>query len=741
MRLADIKFNIAELTSLPNIAEKLDKDTQGELGKQVVDDFNRDRSTRTDWETRHAEAIKVALQVVETKSFPWENCSNIKFPLLTIAVLQFLARISLMTKGQKIASVKVLGADPTGEKALQSERLSDHLSLQLLEEQVNWRDSDEQAKLSACLLGSAFKKTYPDVVKGMNISEHVPSMDLVVDYKCKDIDRAQRITQILSVSQNDIEEGVRRGIYCKLEATALAAISPTAPSESYIMQQAEQEASGVRPSGGDVGGMLELLEQHLWLDLDGDGYKEPYIATVRHDTGTLLRLVARFTDHGQIHRLNDARVLKLDQEALKTEDPEARSQVEQEAHRLQTERGNHIVRIDPMLYFTRFLFIPSPDGGIYGLGLGSLLGPMNDSVDTLTNQLIDSGTMSNTAGGFLGRGVKMKGGSNEFNPFEWKPVETTGTDLRNNIFPLPVRDPSPVLFQLLGMLVTYAEKISGATDIMTGVSPGQNTPAETSRNTIEQGMMLFSGIYARMYRGFSEELRKIVALNKLFLPLYPQWYKLTQGREATLLEDDYTRAGLRVIPTASAEAVSNSQRREKAGVVLQLAGSQPGFNKYLVVKRFLEAYDVDDIDSLYPDPAGPRAIAPPPNIELEQLKLIQQAHVDEMQIAAIELQQSMKLNDAKVIELQAKATKEFAEAGGVDSGHQIALLNAQIAAEKVHKEALLKAYNLLHRGSENAAKLNLQVHTQTRGSGRGPAGADGSSELGGVSRGGSGLGM
>src|SRR5258706_9432508 len=151
--------------------------------------------------------------------------------------------------------------------------------------------------------------------------------------------------------------------------------------------------------------------------------------------------------------------------------------------RLAAAPNNHIIRIDPVHYFTKYTFIPSPDGGFYGLGFGALLGPLNQSVDTLVNQLVDAGTMSNSGGGFLARGVKIKGGKSSFDPFEWKPVDSTGDDLRKNIFPLPIREPSNVLFQLLGMLVGYAEKISGATDIMTGVSPGQNTPAETSRNT------------------------------------------------------------------------------------------------------------------------------------------------------------------------------------------------------------------------------------------------------------------
>lgn len=711
------KLKLDELINSPNIAGKLPKQYVEDLGRQVVLDTARDKASRVDWEQRHADAIKLALQTKEVKSFPWTNCSNIKFPLLTIAVLQFLARISIMTKGANIAKVQVLGSDPTSEKYYQGKRISKHVSQQLIGEDTNWRDSDEQAKFSACLVGSAFKKTYPDLVQGKNISEHVPAMDLILDYTCKDIDKAQRITHVLQMTGNDLQENARRGLFLEMAND----VGPVLLSETDIMHQAAQETSGIRPSGNDTNDTYEILEQYLWLDLDGDGYREPYIASVRHDTNQLLRLVARFADHGQVHRVNDQLVKKLERQALKATDAKEQSKLERAAEALRTEGGNHIVRITPMLYFTRLLFIPSPDGGVYGIGLGALLGPMNESVDTLTNQLIDAGTMSNTAGGFLGRGVKMKGGKNSFDPFEWKPVDSTGGALRDNIFPLPVRDPSPVLFQLLGMLVQYSEKVSGATDIMTGVNPGQNTPAETSRNTVEQGMMLFSGIYARMYRGFTEELNKILLLNQLFLEQYDGFYDLTEGAEAMLLPDDYMKHALRITPAASPECVSSSQRREKAGIVMQVAASEPGFNRYLCVLDFLEAHDVEGIEDKYPDPKGQKAVPPPPNLKMEELKVKQghlqlaqqQAH-DDMQLAVVELKSQLAINEAKATELQAKATKELAEANGVQTGHQIAIIEAQIGAARAHREGLLSALSLMQKSIDSGAKAHTEFQKQAQ---------------------------
>lgn len=733
------KLKLKTIVESSNLAPLLTERELKEIGNDVVEGYKTDRGTRTEWESKNADAIRLALQVVEAKNWPWENCSNVKFPLLTIAALQFLARISVMTKGRNLAKVEFMGHDADGKKSAQAKRISKHLSLQLVEEDMNWMDSDEQAKLAASILGAAFKKSYNDQISGHNISEHVPAMNFVVDYFCKDIAKARRATHILGMSKNKIEERIRQGLFVEMTGPETPAIT----TESNQLAQAAQDAEGTQKPIDTPESDYTILEQHCWLDLDRDGYQEPYIVFVRLDTRQTLRIVARFFDEGDVHRVNDPLIRKLEAKLAKAREEldaaadtekkaklEACGVIERQIDAAEKSSGNHIVRIDAVNHFTRYLFIPSPDGGVYGVGLGALLGPINASVDSLVNQLIDSGTMQVMAGGFLGRGVKLKGGKMTFDPFEWKTIDSTGDDLRKNIVPLPVRDPSPVLFQLLGMLVQYSEKISGATDIMTGVSPGQNTPAETSRNTVEQGMMLFSGIYGRMYRSFREELRKFAGLNRLYLSSSPQWYDLTQGPNAILDEDDYKGGGMKIFPAASPEAVSASQRREKAERLMAASGTVPGFNRYLVTKNWLEACEYEDIDDIYPDPQGPKAIAPPPNpkIELEKGKLQQQAkeHEDEMQLEVARLKADIGKIDAQITELQAKATKHLAEAQGVETGHQIALIEAQIGAAKARQDGLLKGLDVLQKHMAASAKAKEQ--SNGNGSGGTPANSGPGSE-------------
>lgn len=703
------KLKFKTLLESANIAKELPQDYLDCLGQQVVDGYRADNSSRINWIRKNADAIKLTLQVVEAKSFPWPNCSNVKFPLVTIAALQFLSRVSILTKGRQIVKCDVLGADPEGAESKRANRIANHLSFQLLEEDESWLDDDEKAKFAASIVGCAFKKTIFDPVAGVNESSHVPAARLVVDYYTKDIDKANRITHELDMTANDLAERVRRGVFLKCD-------SERNPLQlTGELDEVRDQVQGLTPPDDDSIAPTLILEQHCWIDLDGDGYQEPYVVSVKAETGEVLRIVARFFDSGDVIRQNDGLIRKLqgdmDAEGVT---PERKTAYQQQIKKLQDAPDNYILRIEPLKVFTKIPFIPSPDGGFYDLGLGSLMGPMNAAVDSLVNQLVDNGTMQNTSGGFLGRGVKMKGGSTGFSPFEWKPVDSNGDDLRKNIVPLPVQQPSAVLFQLLGMLVSYSERISGSTDIMSGVSPGQNTPAETSRNTIEQGMKIFSGIYARMHRAFRRELQKYVALNRLFLEDSAEFYNLTTGEGAMIARDDYIQGRFSVRPAADPASASETQRQQKATMIAARASAVPGYNVYEVEKALLESFDIPNIAVLYPDPQGPLAIpqGPDPKMELEKAKLAQaDAHKQlDAQIEVARLQIEASQTEAKIQMLLAQAQKLAAEADGVEAGHQIAVINAQIGAAKTHQDGILQSLQLL----QQAAKLNYERNSSAQ---------------------------
>ena len=651
-------MKIEELLRSPNIAEDMDDDALSSLGQTLMNDITLDLNSRIEWEERNEKASKLALQVVERKTFPWPGASNVKFPLITIAAMQYHSRAyPALISNNEVVRCKVYGKDDDGEMHKRADRVSRHMTYQVMEEDEGWEENTDKTLLVQAIAGTAIKKSYFDPVKGHNVSELVLPNDFIVNYYTKSIAESPRVSHRILLSSNDLHERQVRGLFLKLDDQP----PPSTPAQS-MLTNAKEDAQGVRMPTGDPDTPYEFFETHFWHDFDEDGYKEPYIAYIRRDTSKIYRIVARyFEDSIEYH-------------------------------------NGEIIRIKPEQYFTKYGFVPSPDGGFYDLGFGVLLGPTNDSVNTIVNQLIDAGTMSVTGGGFLGRGVKIKGGDYTFKPHEWKRVDSTGDDLRANIFPLPIREPNGVSFQLLQLLINYGERIAGATDMMTGVSPGQNTPAETSRNVVEQGMKVFNGIYKRTWRAMKEEFQKLYRLNQLYLPSEPVEFEYNNELQF-VLPDDYSMDMKLVKPAADPNVVSDSQRQMQAQAVLQLAQSSGGFNMYEVQKRYLDALKVNAIDQILPDPKGPNAIKPGPSekMQIEKMKNDerQMNHQLKFKLGIAKLMQEAELQQAKITELQAKAVLELEQADGVQSGHAIAMLEAQIGAKRAHVDGIIKSIEMM----------------------------------------------
>ena len=672
-------MKIEQLLRSPNIAAEMDAEELSSLGFKLMDEIKLDLTSRVEWEERNEKSNKLALQVVEKKTFPWPGASNVKFPLITIAAMQYHSRAypALITNND-VVKCKVYGIDETGDLTKQADRVSRHMTYQVMEEDEAWEENTDKTFLVQAIAGTAIKKSYFDPIKGHNVSELVLPNDFIVNYYTKTIVDSPRVAHRILLSSNDLHERIVRGVFLDVEDAP-----PATEPQQTLLGTAKQDAQGVRRQTDDPDTPYEFYEVHCWYDFDEDGYKEPYIVYIRRDTATIYRIVARYFEDS-----------------------------------IEYANNGEIIRIKPEQYFTKYGFIPSPDGGFYDLGFGTLLGPLNDSINTIVNQLIDAGTMSNTGGGFLGRGVKIKGGDYTFKPMEWKRVDSTGDDLRANIFPLPVREPSSVLFQLLTTLINYGERIAGATDIMTGVSPGQNTPAETSRNTVEQGMKVFNGIFKRTWRAMKEEFQKLYRLNQLYLPQEQINFEL-DNKMSFILPEDYSLDMKLVRPAADPNVVSDSQRQAQAQSVMQLAAQGGGFNMYEVQKRYLEALKVPAIDQILPDPSGPNAIPPQPNVKLEIEKMKNEErttnHQLKFKLGLAKLMGEAELNQAKVTELQAKAVKLLEEADQVKNGHAIALLQTEIGAKKAHMEGILKSVELMQSLQQDTANTTKEIGNDSTG--------------------------
>ena len=662
--LLDVKLNLDKMLVSPNIAEMLDQHDLNTIGEHVVHEFNLDKESRSTWERRVESAMMLALQVAEAKSFPWQGASNIKFPLVTIAALQFHSRAyPALIPSSDIVKMNMDYSDTTPPEQFESNsRVEKHMSFQLLKEDENWEAEMDKVLISVPIVGCAFKKTYWDFNEDHPVSENVLAKDFVVSYWTKNLKDCPRQSHVLYLSTNDIISRQRRGIWSEFK------INPVETRPQDNLTQAQNKAQGVEQPNNDPATPYEFIEQHRWEDLDGDGFKEPYIITVHRETKKVVRIVANYFEDS-----------------------------------VKRNGKGQIINIKPESYFTKYSFIPSPDGGFYDIGFGILLGPLNESINTIINQLVDAGTMANTAGGFLSRGIKIRGGNYNFAPLEWKHVDSTGEDLAKGIYPLPVREPSQVLFTLLTTLVNYGERIVGSTDIMVGESVGQNTPATTANNMIDQGMKVFAGIFKRTYRALNEELKKVYRLNQLYLP---SEYKFSTGM---VTSKDYQQPADMLRPAADPHVVSDTQRIQQAQALVQAATSAPGFDQYQVMKRYLEALKVPNIDQVLPNPTGPNAIqqAPDVKIQIEQMKS-QERQLSlqvKMKLGMMKLLQEAELNRAKIMQLQADAIKLVEEAGGIKEGHKIAMLDAQIGATKAHQEGLLRSIELMHKVTQETGDV------------------------------------
>ena len=606
-----------------NIAEDLDGYTLSIIANEVIEGYTTDHISRQDWEEKIDDWTRLALQVAETKTFPWPGASNIKYPLITTAALQFSSRAyPAIISGTNIVRGKVVGFDYDGSKTEQAIRVGKHMSYQLMEEMEDWEEEMDRLLFALPILGCMFKKTYFNSNKGTNTSELIYPKDLVVNYYAKNLETAERVTHVLELTANDLYERIEGQIFLDEEYCL-------SPSDNEDSKKESEEASGVAVQQvDDETTPYKVLEQCRWLDLDGDGYKEPYIVTVDYGSKKVARIVARYDEEGILYN----------------------------------EQGK-VIRINPTQYYTKYSFIPSPDGGFYDIGFGIILGPINNTIDTLLNQLVDSGTLANMQSGFISKGIRIKGGNKPFTLGEWKYANTAGDDLRKGIVPLPVREPSQVLFSLLGTMIEAGEKLSSVTETMMGGIPGQNTKATVSVNAIEQGQKVFTSIYKRVYRSLAKECKKLFALNYKYLE--PQKYftilDVGQERAAQIGQRDYDPANIDVVPAADPNIATEQQRMAKVQALMELL--QIGtVNPQEVTKRYLEATEQPNVEALMkmPEPQ------PNPEVEMEKAKM-----QFEQQKAADESERAWeKLGIERTI-AEANALKAIADAEAAEEGNQI----------------------------------------------------------------------
>ena len=616
--------------ALPNIAAELTDAAIAEIGMRVCRHYDIDNSSRTDWLTQAEDALNMAMQRTQQKQYPWPRASNVLFPLITEAADQFAARAyPAIINNKNVVKGLVYGEDkgvpeldpetggpmqnpetgepvwqiPPGAKRRRADRIGEHMSWQLLEEQPEWESDTDTMLAILAIVGCEFRKTYYDPAMGRNVSCRISAKNLVINYWAKSMQTAPRITERIYLYPYEIKEKQASGQFIHVD---------------FGLSQEENANS-------DEDAPHLFLEQHRRLDLDGDGYGEPYVVTVHHQSQRVVRIVACY-----------------DPEDIITTDTQT------------------IVRIPAIEYYTKYDFLPNKEGGIYGQGLAHNLLPINRSVNTTLNMLIDAGHLQNVGGGFIGKGMSLHSGMFKFQPGEYKPINAMGSAVRDSIVHLDHKGPSPVLFSLLGMLVEAGKSISSVKDVMTGELKAQTMSPTVFMAMIEQGLKVFTAIYKRIFRSLKSEFDKLYRLNRVYMEQQTSYRQGDMWKPIERADYD-SRTG--VEPAVDPSMVVDSQKMARAEF-LGAFKDDPLMNGEEIRRRMLDAASIPDIDAVLQS-------KPPPNAEIT-------ARMAELELRRIETKARAIYNMAGAVKMLAEADEKVANEFNTWAATHLQLLQGEI---------------------------------------------------------------
>lgn len=591
---------LADYIDAVNIADGLSEEQLNTIGSRCVEEYELDDTTRGDWVDDAEKAMDLARMVVEPKSYPFEGAANVKYPLIATASMQFAARAyPAIVDAPNVAKAQIVGEDADGEKQRRGDRVAEHMSWQLLNEIEEWEEDTDVLLHQVPIVGCAFKKVYYSPGHARPCIEYIPGIDLVVNHDTtRSLMSCPRITHRFDRHPYEVRENQNSGRWRKAD-----------------LGQAE---------GGDADSQAphEFIEQHRFLDLDEDGVDEPYIVTVHVKTKQVMRITANF-----------------DREDVKV-----------------TGEGR-VTRVARKNYFVRYQFLPNPDGGFYGIGFGSLLRSINETVNSTLNQMLDAGHLQNAGGGFIGSngGIWLKEDEIRQSPGKFHRVRATGDDIRKSIVHMEHPGPSASLFQLLGLMIEAGKEVASVKDVMTGDAP-KNTPATTTLALIEQGMMVFTAIYKRIHRALKQELGLLYDINTKTLP--PKVYFTVLDTPKAVAQEDYAPGDYDIIPVSDPKLASDMQKITRAQMLLELS-SHPWINSQAAVKRFL-------IDTRFERP--------------EEL-LVQQAPVDtEQEMKNLQTMGIVRKMEAESMVAITQAIKNIADAEAAEAGPQLQEYKMQLDA-------------------------------------------------------------
>jgi chaperonin GroES len=532
-----------------------------EMGDIIVQDYETDVASRQTWEDSMGKIMKLFANFAETKTWPWANCSNVKLPLITVAAIQFHAR----AYDSLIPSKDIMRAIATGDEDIEpAERVQKYMNYQLLYQMKEFRPGMDTTLLQVPLFGSVFRKSYFDFNKRRPSSVYVNAMDLVLPYAYTNFENIPRKTQRIPLTKNDVRKRVADGVFIDDAwnfgpGTSLYLFSP--------LKQTSDQISGQNMANSWENMPRMFLEQHRDWDLNGDGIQEPYVITVDYET----RKVVRITTGTFVDAFN---------------------------------------KMQEIEYYTEYKFLPNPEGA-YGFGLGSLLWGLNESMNTIVNEVIDAGALANLQAGFVSKRSGMSKGPLTLKMGEFPEVDTMIDDIRKAIYTFDFKGPNQTLYATLGLLYEYGKMVSSVSETMTGQMPAGDTPGMTIMALIEEGRKVYSSVFKRIHTSFQTELEKIKRLNSIFLSEEEYFRALGDqniptGERVEVGRSDFVST-IDTIPVSDPNILSRAEKILKAQQVLEDVRSNPLTANDMQAQReatirYYEALEVPNIPALLREP-------------------------------------------------------------------------------------------------------------------------------------------
>ncbi len=541
-----------------NLAEYLDPATLSEISSELLSSYETDVESRQNWYETFKDGLELLGIENDPRSEPFEGASGVYHPVLAEAATHFQAQAyKELLPANGPVDTKIMGAsnDP---KAMQANRVKDFMNYQLMYKMDEYDPEMDQMLFFLPLAGSAFKKCYYDPTMGRVVSRFIKAEDLVVPYSATDLHTSPRITHRLTMTENDLRKLQLSGFYIDEEMNP-----PSYSDDSDSVQQKIDQLDGVTRTGNQHD--YTLLEFHVELDIEGfehtdkdgepTGLAIPYIVTICKDNNSVLSVRRNYEET----------------------DP-MRKKIE---------------------YFTHYKFLPGL--GFYGFGLIHMIGGVTKSATAILRQLIDAGTLANLPAGFKARGLNIQRSDDPVQPGEWRDVDTPGGTIRDSFMPLPYKEPSATLAQLLGLLVESGQRFASVMDNQTG-DANSNAPVGTTVALLEKGQKVISAIHKRLHYAQRNEFKILKRLFGEYLP--PEYPYQVQGAQQTVFAEDFNNS-VDVIPVCDPNIFSTTQRIILAQTQLQMAQSAPQIhNLKEAFRKMYIALNIKDIDDiLMPDMA------------------------------------------------------------------------------------------------------------------------------------------